>query len=65
VFSTHNVNEAQRFADRVLVLAEGHLLFDGAPVTLLRDAGESGGDLERALVGFLETHAPTPKRGPA
>ncbi len=66
VFSTHNVNEAQRFADRVLVLAEGHLLFDGAPVTLLRDAGESGGDdLERALVSFLETHAPTSKRGPA
>jgi len=54
VFSTHNVSEAQRYADRVLVLAEGRLLFDGAPPALLAEGGESeGGDLERALVRFL------------
>jgi ABC-2 type transport system ATP-binding protein len=54
VFSTHNVNEAQRYADRVLVLAEGRLLFDGAPRALLAQGGESdSGDLERALVRFL------------
>jgi ABC-2 type transport system ATP-binding protein len=60
VFSTHNVSEAQRYADRVLVLADGRLLFDGAPQTLLawspegeqRDERDSG-DLERALVRFL------------
>jgi ABC-2 type transport system ATP-binding protein len=54
VFSTHNVSEAQRYADRVLVLAAGRLLFDGAPRALLAEGGESeGGDLERALVRFL------------
>ena len=57
VFSTHNVSEAQRHATRVLVLAEGRLLFDGAPRELLAAQGEAGsGDLERALVTFLEQH---------
>jgi ABC-2 type transport system ATP-binding protein len=55
LFSTHNVSEAQRYADRVLVLAEGRLLFDGAPLQLLELSGErEGGDLERALVRFLK-----------
>ena len=31
VFSTHNVGEAERYADRVLVLADGELLFTGTP----------------------------------
>ena len=31
LFSTHNVAEAERYADRVLVLDEGRLLFDGPP----------------------------------
>ncbi|HLM86285.1 MAG TPA: ABC transporter ATP-binding protein [Solirubrobacteraceae bacterium] len=54
LFSTHNVSEAQRYAGRVLVLAEGRLLFDGAPGQLLAEGdGEDGGDLERALVRFL------------
>jgi ABC-2 type transport system ATP-binding protein len=54
LFSTHNVSEAQRYADRVLVLAGGLLLFDGAVRALLEQGGEHGsGDLERALVRFL------------
>jgi ABC-2 type transport system ATP-binding protein len=58
VFSTHNVSEAQRYADRVLVLAAGRLLFDGAPQALLAQGGESdSGDLERALVRFLRERA--------
>jgi ABC-2 type transport system ATP-binding protein len=58
VFSTHNVSEAQRYADRVLVLSAGRLLFDGPPRTLLLEAGEGeGGDLERALVKFLAAQA--------
>ena len=58
VFSTHNVSEAQRYADRVLVLAEGRLLFDGAPRALMEQGGEGeGGDLERALVRFLRERA--------
>jgi ABC-2 type transport system ATP-binding protein len=55
VFSTHNVAEAQRHAGRVIVLAEGRMLFDGTPVALLREGAEGeGGDLERALVNFLQ-----------
>ncbi len=54
LFSTHNVSEAQRHADRVLVLADGRLLFDGSPASLLVQGGEgASGDLERALVRFL------------
>jgi ABC-2 type transport system ATP-binding protein len=65
LFSTHNVSEAQRYADRVLVLADGQLLFDGAPSALLASSregeqgGESGdGDLEQALVRFLRQRKP-------
>jgi ABC-2 type transport system ATP-binding protein len=58
LFSTHNVSEAQRYADRVLVLADGRLLFDGAAPALLAQGGErEGGDLERALVRFLRERA--------
>jgi ABC-2 type transport system ATP-binding protein len=54
VFSTHNVAEAERYADRILVLAEGLLLLDGTAAELQRQAGqESYGDFERAFVGFL------------
>jgi ABC-2 type transport system ATP-binding protein len=54
LFSTHNVREAQRYADRVIVLAEGRMMLDGTPEALLRAGGEDpDGDLERALVAFL------------
>ena len=54
VFSTHNVAEAQRYADRAIVLAAGRVVFDGPPAELLRAGGEPpGGDLERALVAYL------------
>jgi ABC-2 type transport system ATP-binding protein len=54
LFSTHNVSEAQRYASRVLVLADGQLLFDGSDAGLLKRGGEpAAGDLERALVRFL------------
>ena len=49
VFSTHNVGEAERYADRVLVLADGELLFDGAPAGIL--GGER--DFEAGFVRFL------------
>jgi ABC-2 type transport system ATP-binding protein len=58
LFSTHNVSEADRYADRVLVLDEGRLLFDGTPRGLLAQAGEGeGAGLERALVRFLDERA--------
>jgi ABC-2 type transport system ATP-binding protein len=54
LFSSHDVSEAQRHAGRVLVLAEGRLLFDGTPRELLGQDDEGGVDLEHALVRFLE-----------
>ena len=48
LYSTHNVFEAERHADRVLVLADGELLFDGAPAAI---AGEP--DFESGFVAFL------------
>jgi len=52
VFSTHIVGEADRYAQRVMVLDEGNLLFDGPPLELVREAGGDG-DFERAFVSFL------------
>jgi ABC-2 type transport system ATP-binding protein len=52
VFSTHIVGEAERYAQRVVVLDEGNLLFDGSPEELAR-AGDGDGDFEQAFVSFL------------
>ena len=58
VFSTHTLGEAQRFADRVIVLDRGELLFDGPPQAFMRQVDGRGADeagsLEHALVAFLE-----------
>jgi ABC-2 type transport system ATP-binding protein len=48
-FSTHNVGEAERYAERVLVLADGELLYDGPPGALIGDER----DFEAAFVRFL------------
>jgi ABC-2 type transport system ATP-binding protein len=53
MYSTHIVQEAERHADRVLVLADGELLFDGTPRELEAAAGASGLDFEAAFVRFL------------
>jgi ABC-2 type transport system ATP-binding protein len=56
VFSTHNVGEAERYADRVLVLADGELLFAGTPADLeAAVAGDEAAsrDFESAFVRFL------------
>ena len=53
VFSTHNVGEAERYADRVLVLADGDLIFTGTPRELEQESGASGVDFEAAFVRFL------------
>ena len=61
IFSTHNIAEAERYAERILVLADGQGLFDGsieafhaaAPTA----AGEAAaGDFESAFVRFLAEH---------
>ena len=54
VFSTHNVAEAERYADRLLVLADGELLFTGTPAALEQATGEHDAiDFEGAFVRFL------------
>jgi ABC-2 type transport system ATP-binding protein len=54
VFSTHNVAEAERYAQRVIVLADGELLFSGSPAELARAGGTDGGlGFEGAFVEFL------------
>jgi ABC-2 type transport system ATP-binding protein len=57
LFSTHIVSEAARHADRVLVLDEGRLLFDGPPAQLAGQEGRDGDDFERAFVAFLHRRA--------
>ena len=52
VFATHDVAEAERHANRVLVLADGELLFDG-PTAELKAGG--AGDFETAFVQFLRS----------
>ena len=44
VFSTHNVAEVERYATRVLLLADGELLFTGTPAELERAVGDGGAD---------------------
>ena len=53
VYSTHHVAEAERHADRVLVLADAELLFAGSPRELEDEVGGSGLDFEGAFVRFL------------
>jgi ABC-2 type transport system ATP-binding protein len=53
VYSTHDVQEADRHADRVAVLADGELLLDGSPSELEGAVGSSGLDFEEAFVAFL------------
>ena len=53
VFSSHNVAEAERYADRVLVLVDGELLFTGTPAALEQAVGGDPRDFEAAFVRFL------------
>jgi ABC-2 type transport system ATP-binding protein len=53
VFSTHDVGEVERYATRVLLLADGELLFTGTPAELEQAVGGDPRDLEAALVSFL------------
>jgi ABC-2 type transport system ATP-binding protein len=58
IFSTHDIQEAERYGQRVLVLADGEALFDGS-ATRLRDVVRheapeaASSDFETAFVAFL------------
>jgi ABC-2 type transport system ATP-binding protein len=58
IFSTHDIQEAERYGERLLVLADGEALFDGSPDGLReavrREAPEAADqDFETAFVAFL------------
>ena len=53
IFTTHDIAEAERYGDRLLVLADGEALFDGSAAELHAKAGTEAGDAEGAFVGFL------------
>jgi ABC-2 type transport system ATP-binding protein len=59
IFSTHDIQEAERYGQRLLVLADGESLFDGGPEALLdavrAEAPESASrDFETAFVAYLQ-----------
>jgi ABC-2 type transport system ATP-binding protein len=62
IFSTHDIQEAERYGGRLLVLADGEALFDGSPDQLramVRDESDDAGaaaadrDFEIAFVAYL------------
>jgi ABC-2 type transport system ATP-binding protein len=54
VYSSHNVQEVDRYAHRLLVLADGELLFTGSPRELEDAVGQdTARDFESAFVEFL------------
>ena len=54
IFATHDIAEAERHAHRILILADGEMLFDDTPAELKAVAGaDAEHDLEQAFVRFL------------
>ena len=56
IYSTHNVQEAERYGAQVVVLADGERLFAGSPRELEQLVGASDLDFEAAFVAFLRQH---------
>jgi hypothetical protein len=50
------VQEAERYAGQVVVLADGERLFAGSPRELERIVGATDLDFEAAFVAFLHQH---------
>jgi ABC-2 type transport system ATP-binding protein len=54
IYSTHQIEEASHYGDRLLVLADGEALFDGSFAAMRRAAGARGDtDPEADFVNFL------------
>jgi ABC-2 type transport system ATP-binding protein len=53
LYATHNIQEADRYAHRLILLADGELLFSGHPRELEELVGTRGLDFEAAFVEFL------------
>jgi ABC-2 type transport system ATP-binding protein len=53
VYATHHIQEADRYANQLIVLADGERVFTGSPDELERATGTTGLDFEHAFVEFL------------
>jgi ABC-2 type transport system ATP-binding protein len=54
IYSTHHLLEAERYGNRLLVLADGERVFEGTPAELHAAVPESGArDFEEAFVFYL------------
>ncbi len=54
IYSTHHLGEAERYGDRLLVLADGETMFDGTADELHEAVpGSDGRDFEAAFVRYL------------
>ena len=53
VYATHHIQEADRYASRLVVLADGESVFDGSPRDLEQATGTTGLDFEQAFVEYL------------
>ena len=58
IFSTHNIQEAERYGQRLLVIADGERLFDGSADDLRAAVADeapeaAGSDFESAFVAYL------------
>ena len=63
VYATHNVQEAERYADQLVVLADGELLFAGSPRELEEAVRHRPAlDFEEAFVEFLHQRGPLTMR---
>lgn len=53
VFATHHIQEADRYANQLIVLADGERLFAGSARELEQATGTTGLDFEQVFVEFL------------
>ena len=64
LFSSHHGSEAQRHADRILILAAGRLVWDSSPAELIASRPDCGGDLEEAMLALLGELEPAGAEAP-
>ena len=55
-FSTHDIQEAERYAERIVVVAEGEGIFSGTADELRQAVDTGSGDLESSFLAFLREH---------
>ena len=61
IFTTHHLVEAERYGNRLLVLADGEDVFDGTAQSLHAAVPDAGGrDFEAAFVAFLRERGTRP-----